>query len=74
VLQCRPFANLQKGTIALQSLLKLLWIVGSLEELLDALKPETTHFSSIDEVTRANKKVCVKEATGNNYCSPVYPR
>jgi len=44
----------QSGIISLESFLKLLWIVGGLEEIVDVLKPAKTSFSSIDEVLKAN--------------------
>lgn len=51
-----PLATLrkfeQKGVISLESLLKLLWVVGGLEELTDALKPSIPKFTSIDEVLK----------------------
>lgn len=51
-----PLATLrkfeQKGTISLESLLKLLIIVGGLEEMINTLKPTKPHFSSIDEVLK----------------------
>ena len=42
----------QKGIISLESFLKLLWVLGGLEELVEVLKPTTAHFSSIDEVLK----------------------
>lgn len=49
-----PLATLrkfeQKGLISLQSLVRLLWIVGGLEEMVNALKPVKPDFKSIDEV------------------------
>ncbi|AIM38994.1 XRE family transcriptional regulator [Sphingobacterium sp. ML3W] len=51
-----PLATLrkfeQKGVISLESLLKLLIIVGGLEELINILKPAEPSFTSIDEVLR----------------------
>lgn len=40
----------QKGTISLESFLKLLLIVGSLEALIEVLKPAKPAFSSIEDV------------------------
>ena len=40
----------QKGLISLESFLKLLMVLGGLEHLVDAMKPEQAEFSSIDEV------------------------
>lgn len=51
-----PLATLrkfeQKGAISLESLLKLLVIVGGLEEMINTLKPAKPNFSSIDEVLK----------------------
>ncbi len=44
----------QSGIISLESFLKLLWIVGGLEEIVDVLKPAKTSFSSIDDVLKDN--------------------
>jgi len=46
----------QKGAISLESLLKLLMVLGGLEELVKATKPAQAAFASIDEVLRANDK------------------
>ena len=46
----------QKGVISLDSFLKILSIVGGLEELLEALKPKQRHFKSIDEVLKSEEK------------------
>lgn len=49
-----PLATLrkfeQKGSISLESFLKLVWILGDLEEVLNALRPKKSTFKSIDEV------------------------
>jgi len=42
----------QKGSISLESFLKLLMVVGGLEETILALKPSKSNFSSIDEVLK----------------------
>ncbi len=42
----------QKGMISLESFLKLLLIVGGLEEIVEAIKPVKSAFSSIDEVLK----------------------
>lgn len=51
-----PLATLrkfeQKGLISLESFLKLLWIVGGLEEVIDSLKPPKPNFASIDDVLK----------------------
>lgn len=46
----------QKGVISLDSFLKILSVVGGLEEMLDALKPKAQHFKSIDEVLKSEEK------------------
>ncbi len=59
-----PLATLrkfeQKGTISLESLLKLLMVVGGLEEIIDALKPPKPNFTSIDEVLKDSKSITRK--------------
>ncbi|NQY82965.1 MAG: helix-turn-helix domain-containing protein [Alphaproteobacteria bacterium] len=40
----------QKGLISLESFLKLLMVLGSLEDIVDALKPDDETFKSIDDV------------------------
>lgn len=42
----------QKGLISLEGLLKLLMVVGGLEDTIAALKPEKTKFRSIDDVLK----------------------
>lgn len=42
----------QKGLISLESFLKLLMIIGGLEELIGVLKPSRPVFNSIDEVLK----------------------
>lgn len=44
----------QKGIISLESFLKLLLVVGGLEEIVDALKPAPPTFASIEEVLKAD--------------------
>lgn len=46
----------QKGTISLESFLKLLMVLGGLERVVEAVKPEQAEFSSIDEVLKEVKK------------------
>ena len=46
----------QKGTISLVSFLKILSVVGGLEEMVDVLKPKEHHFKSIDEVLGSEEK------------------
>jgi transcriptional regulator with XRE-family HTH domain len=51
-----PLATLrkfeQKGIISLESLLKILIVVGGLEDIIAALKPEQPTFTSIDDVLK----------------------
>lgn len=46
----------QKGVISLDSFLKILSVVGGLEEMLDALKLKQQQFKSIDEVLKSEEK------------------
>lgn len=46
----------QKGAISLESFLKLLMVLGGLERVVEAVKPEQTEFSSIDEVLKEARK------------------
>ena len=46
----------QKGVISLDSFLKILSVVGGLEEIVDALKPKEQRFKSIDEVLKTEEK------------------
>ncbi|MBC7617365.1 MAG: helix-turn-helix transcriptional regulator [Pedobacter sp.] len=59
-----PLATLrkfeQKGAISLESLLKLLMVVGGLEEIIDVLKPPKPNFTSIDEVLKDRNSVSRK--------------
>lgn len=50
----------QKGVISLDSFLKILSVVGGLEEIVDALKPKEQHFKSIDEVLKSEEKTTRK--------------
>ncbi len=45
----------QKGSISLESFLKILMVLGGLEELLKASQASPTSFASIDEVLNMNK-------------------
>lgn len=45
----------QKGQISLESLLKLLMVLGGIEEFIKATQPQPAEFTSIDDVLRANK-------------------
>jgi transcriptional regulator with XRE-family HTH domain len=46
----------QKGLISLEGFLKLQMVLGGLENVIKSIQPNTTAFSSIDEVLKANKK------------------
>ena len=46
----------QKGVISLESYLKLQMVLGQLENIVEAVKPQQTQFSSIDEVLAEPKK------------------
>lgn len=54
-----PLATLrkfeQKGVISLQSLLKLLLVVGGLDEIVEALEPKKSIYKSLDDVLREDK-------------------
>ncbi|AFL84748.1 Helix-turn-helix protein [Belliella baltica DSM 15883] len=56
-----PLATLrkfeQKGMISLESLLKLLLVVGGLEEIVNTLKPQKSKFASIDDVLKERNQV-----------------
>lgn len=51
----------QTGRISLESFLKLLMVLGSLERIVDATKPETKVFSSIDHVLEDRKRKTPKK-------------
>lgn len=53
----------QKGVISLDSFLKILSVVGGLEEMLEALKPKQQHFKSIDEVLKSEEKTIRKRGS-----------
>jgi len=50
----------QKGVISLESFIKLLWVLGGLEELLAVLKPKKPDFSSIDDVLKDEESLTRK--------------
>lgn len=56
-----PLATLrkfeQKGMISLESLLKLLLVVGGLEEIVNTLKPQKSKYASIDDVLKDRNQV-----------------
>ncbi len=53
----------QKGLISLDSFLKLLVVVGGLEEMVDAIKPKENSFKSIDDVLKSDEKPIKKRGT-----------
>ncbi|TKC09725.1 helix-turn-helix transcriptional regulator [Pedobacter frigoris] len=59
-----PLATLrnfeQKGSISLESFLKLLMVVGGLEETINVLKPSKPNFTSIDEVLKGTNSTTRK--------------
>lgn len=52
-----PLATLrkfeQKGAISIESFLKLLMVIGGIEDIIDVLKLPTVNFTSIDEVLKS---------------------
>jgi transcriptional regulator with XRE-family HTH domain len=54
-----PLATLRKfeqhGVLSLEGFLKLVMVVGGMEQVLVALEPQETEFSSIDDVLNADK-------------------
>lgn len=62
-----PLSTLRKfeqtGMISLESFLKILSIVGGLEELIEGLKPNTPAFKSIDEVIKIDEKTIKKRGS-----------
>jgi transcriptional regulator with XRE-family HTH domain len=45
----------QQGSVSLETFLKLLMVVGGLDEMLKAVQPSPMQFTSIDEVLSADK-------------------
>lgn len=62
-----PLATLrkfeQKGSISLESFLKLLMVIGGLEEIITVLKPSKPNFTSIDEVLKDTNSISRKRAS-----------
>ena len=62
-----PLSTLRKfeqtGMISLESFLKILSIVGGLEEIIEVLKPNTPAFKSIDEVLKSDGKTVKKRGS-----------
>lgn len=50
----------QKGVISLESFLKLLFVVGGVEKIINVLKPIKPNFNSIDEVLKADGNITRK--------------
>mgnify|MGYP006341822759 FL=1 len=50
----------QKGNISLESFLKLLSVIGGLEEVINALKPNIPNFKSIDDVLKTEAEIIRK--------------
>ena len=50
----------QKGNISLESFLKLLSVIGGLEEVINALKPNIPNFKSIDDVLKTETEIIKK--------------
>ena len=53
----------QKGVISLESFLKILSVIGGLEEMVDVLKPKEQSFKSIDEVLKSEEKSIKKRGS-----------
>lgn len=51
----------QKGSISLESFLKLIWVVGGLGEMLEVLEPQKIKFNSIDEVLKNEENLIRKK-------------
>ena len=51
----------QKGNISLESFLKLLSVIGGLEEVINALKPNIPNFKSIDDVLKTEAEIIKKQ-------------
>ncbi len=50
----------QKGSISLESFLKLLKVVGGIEDIIDILKPSKPNFTTIDDVLKDTDKAFKK--------------
>lgn len=53
----------QKGLISLDSFLKILSVVGGLEEMLNVLKPTKPNFKSIDDVLKSEDEIIRKRGS-----------
>lgn len=62
-----PLSTLRKfeqtGMVSLESFLKILSIVGGLEEVIEGLKPNAPVFKSIDEVIKSGEKTVNKRGS-----------
>lgn len=50
----------QQGVISLESLLKILMVVGGLDEMVKATEPTPTAFTSIDDLLKAGNRITRK--------------
>lgn len=53
----------QKGLISLDSFLKILSVVGGLEEMMNLLKPTKPNFKSIDDVLKSEDEIIRKRGS-----------
>lgn len=53
----------QKGLISLDSFLKILSVVGGLEEIMNVLKPTKPRFKSIDDVLKLEDNITKKRGS-----------
>ncbi|WP_244140760.1 helix-turn-helix domain-containing protein [Kaistella flava (ex Peng et al. 2021)] len=53
----------QKGLISLDSFLKILSVVGGLEEIINVLKPIKPNFKSIDDVLKSEDNITKKRGS-----------
>ena len=53
----------QKGLLSLNSFLKLLSVVGGLEEMVGVLKPKEQNFKSIDDILKSEEKPIKKRGS-----------
>ena len=53
----------QKGLISLDSFLKILSVVGGLEEIINVLKPSKPKFKSIDDVLKSEDEITRKRGS-----------
>ncbi|GAA4178897.1 hypothetical protein GCM10022218_30590 [Sphingobacterium ginsenosidimutans] len=62
-----PLATLRKfeqtGVISLESFLKLLMVVGGIEDILNELKPVKPNFTSIDDVLKDTTQISRKRGS-----------